>query len=78
VEPAEIVAAAQEDLRNIFVTHGYLTEEALGEANVDLKSFSPEFYRKFCGASLQPVLDTIARMWEAGIWAEVGSDPAAR
>jgi pyruvate formate lyase activating enzyme len=38
---------------------------------VDLKSFSPEFYRKFCGASLQPVLDTIARMWEAGIWVEV-------
>ena len=70
--------AAQEGLRNIFVTNGYLTEEALGEAkgwlhaaNVDLKSFSPEFYRKFCGASLQPVLDTIARMWEAGIWVEV-------
>lgn len=70
--------AAKEGLRNIFVTNGYLTEEALREAkdwlhaaNVDLKSFSEEFYRKFCGASLQPVLDTIAQMWESGIWVEV-------
>ncbi len=65
-------------LRNIFVTNGYMTAEAVREAqawlhaaNVDLKSFSEDFYRRFCGASLQPVLDTIGRMWEAGIWVEV-------
>lgn len=70
--------AAEEGLRNVFVTNGYMTEEALAEArgwlhaaNVDLKSFSEDFYRRFCGASLQPVLETIARMWEAGIWVEV-------
>jgi len=70
--------AAKEGLKNIFVTNGYMTEEALEEAkgwlhaaNVDLKSFSEDFYRRFCGASLQPVLDTIRRMWEAGIWVEV-------
>jgi pyruvate formate lyase activating enzyme len=72
------ILAAQEGLKNIFVTNGYVTEEALEEAkgwlhaaNVDLKSFSEDFYRRFCGASLQPVLDTIRRMWEAGIWVEV-------
>lgn len=70
--------AVQEGLRNIFVTNGYLTAEALAEArgwlhaaNVDLKSFSEEFYRRHCGASLQPVLETIGRLWEAGIWVEV-------
>ena len=70
--------AAKEGLKNIFVTNGYMTEEALEEAKdwlhaatVDLKSFSEDFYRRFCGASLQPVLDTIRRMWEAGIWVEV-------
>lgn len=70
--------AVKEDLKNVFVTNGYMTPEALHEAqgwlhaaNVDLKSFSEEFYHKFCGASLQPVLDTIRRMWESGIWVEV-------
>lgn len=70
--------ALQVGLKNIFVTNGYMSEEALNEAkgwlhaaNVDLKSFSEDFYRRICGASLQPVLETIARMWEAGIWVEV-------
>ncbi|MCS7240599.1 MAG: AmmeMemoRadiSam system radical SAM enzyme [Candidatus Bipolaricaulota bacterium] len=70
--------AAKENLKNIFVTNGYMTSETLREAlgwlhaaNVDLKSFSEEFYRRFCGASLQPVLETIGRLWEAGIWVEV-------
>ncbi len=70
--------AVEVGLKNIFVTNGYMTEEALAEAkgwlhaaNVDLKSFSEDFYRRFCGASLQPVLDTIAHMWEMGIWVEV-------
>lgn len=65
-------------VRNVFVTNGYMTGEALEEArgwldgaNVDLKAFSDEFYRRFCGGSLQPVLDSIARMVEAGIWVEV-------
>lgn len=70
--------AVKDGLRNIFVTNGYMTPEALAEAkgwlhaaNVDLKSFSEEFYRRFCGASLAPVLETIGRMWELGIWVEV-------
>ncbi|MDD3748516.1 MAG: AmmeMemoRadiSam system radical SAM enzyme [Candidatus Bipolaricaulis anaerobius] len=65
-------------IRNAFVTNGYLTEEALAEAqgwlhaaNVDLKAFSDDFYRRYCGASLQPVLDTIRRMVAQGIWVEV-------
>lgn len=66
------------DLSNIFVTNGYMTKEALEKispyldaANIDLKSFRNEFYKKICGARLQPVLDTIKNMKEMNIWVEV-------
>jgi len=70
--------AAREGIRNVFVSNGYLTEEAAREIapylhgiNIDLKSFSNEFYRRHCGATLQPVLDTIERMVGLGVWVEV-------
>ena len=43
----------------------------LDAANVDLKSFSEDFYVNNCRAHLQPVLDSIKRMKEMGIWVEV-------
>ncbi len=65
-------------LKNVFVTNGYMTSEALKTvepfldgANVDLKSFRDDFYREICGARLQPVLDTIRLMRELNIWVEV-------
>jgi len=70
--------AAEEGIKNVFVTNGYMTGEALemiapvlDAANVDLKSFRDEFYREVCGARLQPVLETIGKMPELGIWIEV-------
>lgn len=70
--------AREEGIRNIFVTNGYLTEKALDTispyldgANVDLKSFREDFYAKICGARLRPVLETIKKMKERGIWVEV-------
>ena len=72
------VQAADNNLKNIFVTNGYISEEALktispylDAANVDLKSFSDDYYKKICKARLQPVLDTIQRMKTEGIWIEV-------
>ncbi|MEA3368937.1 MAG: AmmeMemoRadiSam system radical SAM enzyme [Candidatus Ratteibacteria bacterium] len=65
-------------LRNNFVTNGYMTPEAmeymkgyLDAANVDLKSFRDEFYKKICGARLQPVLETLKFMKKINIWLEV-------
>ena len=65
-------------LRNVFVTNGYMTRQALemispylDAANVDLKSFSDDSYRKTCQARLQPVLDTLTAMKEMGVWLEV-------
>ncbi len=70
--------AAEKNLKNVFVTNGYITPEPLREiapwldaANIDLKFFSDELYRTFCGARLQPVLDTIRLYHELGIWIEV-------
>lgn len=70
--------AHEEGIKNVFVTNGYMTLEALEQlgvyldaANVDLKSFSDRFYRRICGARLQPVLDTIEAMHERGVWVEV-------
>ena len=70
--------ASREGIKNVFVTNGYITEEALGEiepyldaANIDLKSFSEDFYRKNCGARLDPVLDTIRLHKKLGIWIEI-------
>ncbi len=70
--------AREAGLRNVWVTNGYMTRRALdtiapylNAANVDLKSFSEESYRRTCRARLQPVLDTLGAMKELGIWLEV-------
>jgi pyruvate formate lyase activating enzyme len=63
---------------NVFVTNGFMTQEALDAiapfldaANVDLKAFSDEFYKEQCGARLKPVLETLQRMKERNVWVEV-------
>jgi pyruvate formate lyase activating enzyme len=70
--------AQKEGVKNVFVTNGYITPEALREispyldaANIDLKSFSDEFYRKNCGARLEPVLDSIRLYKSLGVWIEL-------
>ena len=70
--------AQKELIKNIFVTNGYMNKEVLlkissylDAANVDLKSFSGNFYRKNCGGKLTPVLETIKLMKRIGIWLEV-------
>ncbi|QQR67318.1 MAG: AmmeMemoRadiSam system radical SAM enzyme [Candidatus Brocadia sp.] len=70
--------AHKEGIKNVFVTNGYTSGEAIKEiapfldaANVDLKSFDEDFYRKICGAKLQPVLDNIRLYRELAIWVEV-------
>ena len=70
--------AKEAGLYNVFVTNGYMTEEAietirpyLDACNVDLKSFREDFYKKTCSASLKPVLDSIRRMKGLDMWVEV-------
>jgi len=66
------VLAHEQGLKNIFVTNGYITPEALRHirpyldaANVDLKAFTKESYRKL-GGDLECAKETIAALFESG------------
>jgi pyruvate formate lyase activating enzyme len=70
--------AVKKGLKNVLVTNGYITKEALEDvadyfhaANIDLKSFSDDFYKKNCGAKLNPVLESIKLYYKLGIWIEI-------
>ena len=70
--------AHEKGIWNILVTAGYVCQEPLAEllpyldaANIDLKSFSDDIYQRISGGHLQPVLDTILAMKEAGVWVEL-------
>jgi len=70
--------AKKEDIKTVYVTNGYMTEDSfelmepyLDAANIDLKGMSDKFYKELCSARLQPVLDTIKRMYENKIHIEI-------
>lgn len=70
--------AKKEGIKGVFVTNGYQTKECLkyikpyiDAFNVDLKSFRDSYYRTICKASLEPVLDTIKRLYDMGKWIEI-------
>lgn len=66
-------------LKNVFVSNGFMTREAIEYAvpwldaiNIDLKAFDPAFYHDACHADLQAVLasiEMIAR--ETSLWMEI-------
>jgi pyruvate formate lyase activating enzyme len=69
--------AHEKGIKNIFVSNGYTGAEAakliapyLDANNIDLKG-SDTFYKKICGARLDPVRNTIKLMKELGVWVEV-------
>jgi len=70
--------AKKKGLKNIFVTNGFMSKEALDfispyidAMNIDLKAFSDRFYLKTCKASLKPVLETIKRAHKKKIHIEI-------
>ncbi len=72
------VLAREKGLNNILVSAGYVGKEPLKEllpyldaANIDIKAMDEAFYRKYCGASLAPVLETILAMKAAGVHVEI-------
>ncbi|MGM0416533.1 MAG: AmmeMemoRadiSam system radical SAM enzyme [Thermodesulfobacteriota bacterium] len=75
----ETAALAREaGLDNIMISNGYMEAAPfeqlaplLQAANIDLKALDDKVYRTLCGAHLQPVLDSLKRMYAAGIWLEV-------
>jgi pyruvate formate lyase activating enzyme len=72
-------ACREAGLRAVAVTAGYMCAEPRAEfyrhidaANVDLKGFTGEFYRRVCLAKLDPVLETLQYLkHETGVWLEI-------
>ena len=66
-------------LKSVAVTAGYVCAAPRAEffrhidaANVDLKGFTDEFYRRYCGGALAPVLETLEYLrQQAGVWLEL-------
>ena len=70
--------AKSSGLSTIFVTNGFMTDEALATirpyldaCNVDLKAFSDEFYHNHCQGRLEPVLQSIRNIKKRGVWIEI-------
>mgnify|MGYP001256855301 FL=1 len=72
-------ACRERGIRSVAVTAGYVSPEPRAElfrhmdaANIDLKSFSEDFYYRICGAHLQPVLETLEYVkHETKVWLEI-------
>jgi pyruvate formate lyase activating enzyme len=66
-------------IRNVAVSAGYICDEPRAElfrhmdaANIDLKGFTENFYKKLCTGALQPVLDTLVYIrHHTDVWLEV-------
>jgi len=70
--------AKHEGIGNVIVSNGYMTSEAvdmispyIDAANIDLKSFSDDFYKNYCGSRLEPVKNTLRKMKAAGVFLEI-------
>jgi pyruvate formate lyase activating enzyme len=70
--------AKKEGLRNIMHSCGYINEEPLRKltpyldaANIDLKGFSDDFYKKLSDATLEPVLRTLKILKQEGVHLEI-------
>jgi pyruvate formate lyase activating enzyme len=70
--------AKKQGIKNNWVSNGFWSKELfslispyLDAANIDLKGFSNDFYFKYCGGKLQPVLDILKRLKKKRIWVEI-------
>jgi pyruvate formate lyase activating enzyme len=68
----------KEGYYNVLVTNGFISEDPLREIfsslnaiNVDIKSFSNDFYKKICKAKIEPVLNTCKIIKENDIILEI-------
>jgi pyruvate formate lyase activating enzyme len=72
------IAAKKEGLYTCYVTNGFIEAEPLKKIspyldamNIDVKSFTDDFYKKTCKAKLKPVLDTCILAKELDIYIEL-------
>jgi pyruvate formate lyase activating enzyme len=70
--------ASAEGIKNVLVSNGYINRKPLEDlaqyldaANVNLKSYDDDIYRRLNGGTLQPVLNTFKLLHEKGVWFEM-------
>ena len=70
--------ARRQGVKNICVTAGYINPEPLEKlcevtdaANIDLKAFSDKYLKEVCNERLEPLLRSIKRYREGGVWVEL-------
>jgi len=70
--------AKKKGIKNVIVSNGYINEKPLKElckyidgANIDLKSLDNNFYKKYCGAKLAPILNSLKILKEKKIYLEI-------
>jgi len=70
--------AHEQHIKNVLVTAGYIEEKPLRKlcrvvdaANVDLKGFTDNFYKKVTGSRLEPILRGLKTMRQEGVWLEI-------
>ncbi|HSG28480.1 MAG TPA: hypothetical protein VLA34_08380, partial [Candidatus Krumholzibacterium sp.] len=72
------IEARERGLLNLVVTNGYYSGEAISRLcahvdaiKIDLKSFRDDYYRKVCGGTLGPVLESLKTISRSGVWLEI-------
>jgi pyruvate formate lyase activating enzyme len=70
--------ARDQKIRNVWKSNGYINEKPLKQlckvldaANIDLKIFDEEIYKKLSSGKLAPVLRTLKVLHEEGVWLEI-------
>jgi len=72
------VIAKKYDIKNTMHSCGYINEKPLRKlskymnaANIDLKGFTEDFYKRICNGSLKPVLNSLVVLKQEGVWLEI-------
>lgn len=70
--------ASSKGIKNLLISNGYINEKPLRRlakhihaANINLKSFKNEIYKKLNGGSLAPVQNTLKVLKDEGVWLEI-------
>jgi len=65
-------------VRNVMISAGYINPDPLKDIckyidaiKIDLKAFTESFYKKWCQAELEPVLDAMKVIISEGVWLEI-------
>jgi pyruvate formate lyase activating enzyme len=70
--------ANSKGIKNLLISNGYINEKPLrrlakyiNAANINLKSFKNDIYKKLIGGTLAPVQNTLRVLKEEGVWLEI-------